>query len=82
MEAFNLSSLVGVTGAPVIEQGVEYLKEQWGLPAKLAALAAVALGVILNIALGFYFHFGLVNSIMTGLLTGFVASGWHEISKS
>lgn len=78
---FNLVQFVGLAGAPTIQQLVEYLKTEWKLPTYLAPLAAVVLGMIVNVALAAYFGADLRSGILMGILTGGFASGWHEVAK-
>jgi hypothetical protein len=78
----DLTQFFGLAGAPLIESFVEYLKAQWKLPGQFAPLAAVLSALIFNIFVGLY----LLQTkdirvvVEAGLLTGFVASGWHELT--
>lgn len=75
----HLTKFVGVAGAPAIEQAVQYLKEQWALPTKLAAVAALGLGALVNIALSWWFGMSIVDAVEIGAVTGLVASSWHIV---
>jgi hypothetical protein len=78
---FDLWQFVGITGAPQIERFVEYLKVEWKLPTYIAPLAAILAGVGFNVGLAFFLQNSVGAGAMLGLLTGFAASGWHEIVK-
>lgn len=73
--------------APGIEQAVQYLKNQWSLPTKLAPWAALLVGVIFSDAFAVYMakfagsQLDLLNATLIGLGTGFLTSTWHEITK-
>lgn len=79
-QLIDLHKFVGLTGAPVIEQAVQYLKEQWGLSTKLAPVAALLLGVFFNMALAVYLGLSLPDAVVLGAATGLLASGWHVVS--
>jgi hypothetical protein len=78
---FNLVQFAGVSGAPMIQQAVQYLKTEWKMPTVLAPFAAVTLGILFNSSLAVWLSASLHNAVVVGLLTGFFASGWHEIAK-
>lgn len=78
----DFTQFVGLTGVPLLEQAVQYLKNEWGMPAYLAPLAALLGGVILNDGLAFYLHFSLLMGLYVGLFTGFSTSFWHEMAKA
>jgi hypothetical protein len=79
LQTLDLTKFVGVAGAPAIEQGVQYLKEQWALPTKLAPVAAIGLGVVLNVGLSLWLGLSLVDAVGLGAATGLLASGWHLV---
>src|SRR5262245_29738801 len=81
LQAFDPHKLVGLAGAPAIQQAIEYLKYQWGLSTKLAPLTAIVLGVALNAALAAWFGLSLTDAVALGAATGLLASGWHVVSK-
>lgn len=81
LQTFDPHKLVGLAGAPAIQQVVQYLKEQWGLPVKFAPVAALGLGIALNSILAFWLGLSLLDAVELGAVTGFLASGWHLIQK-
>jgi len=81
LQLFNLTQYAGIAGAPAIEQAVQYLKEQWKLPVKLAPVAALVLGVLLNVAIAAYVGNSLQDAVLIGLMTGAAASSWYIVSK-
>lgn len=81
MEHFNLVQFVGLSGAPTIQQAVQYLRDQWKLPTYLAPFTAVLFGMLMNVGLAWYLHSDLTQGVLVGALTGLFASGWHEIQK-
>ena len=80
-QLIDLHKFVGLAGAPAVEQFVQYLKEQWALPTKLAALAALVIGILLNVALSVYFGLSVSDAVVVGAATGLLSSGWHVISQ-
>jgi len=81
MVGFDPHALIGLTGAPVVESIVNFLKDQWRLSPKLAPIAAILLGLILNIWAGYVLKVDFVSTIYSGLITGFAASSWYELTK-
>lgn len=78
----DLQSFYGVPGAILIESWVDYLRVQWDLPGKAAPLAAIVLAVAWNILLGtLVLNADFQSSVVSGLVTAMVASGWHEVTK-
>lgn len=78
---FDARSLVGLSGAPTIESFVNYLKDQWRLTPRLAPIASMLAAISLNMGLGILFNSGIYSSLVTGLCTGFLASGWYELTR-
>jgi len=76
-----LQSLFGLSGVPQIQQFVQWLKYRWELPVKLSPLAAVATGVVVNVGIALLLHMPALSGFEWGLLAGFGACGWHEITK-
>lgn len=76
-----LKQFSGLTGVPLVEQVVQYLKMEWRMPSYLAPLAALAAGVGVNVGLAHLFNTDLLVSVYVGLFTGFSSSFWHEMSK-
>jgi hypothetical protein len=81
LQGINPTQFVGLAGAPAVEQAVQYLKEQWALPTKMAPLASVGLGVLLNIGLAAYLGTSLIDGVALGAATGVAASFWYVMSK-
>lgn len=81
-QSLDLSKYVGLAGAPAVEQAVQYLKEQWALSPKLAPLAAIGLGIVLNLGLAAYLGLSLSDSVGLGAATGLLASGWYVVTKN
>lgn len=77
----DLTQFIGFTGVPLIEQIVQYLKDEWGMPTYLAPLAALLAGVSINLAIANQLHMDLLFSVYVGLFSGFSSSFWHEIAK-
>ena len=80
LQSFDPQQFVGLAGAPFVEQAVQYFKEQWALPSKLAPVASLAIGVALNVGLAAWLGLSVTDAVSVGLATGFVASGWHIVS--
>lgn len=78
---FDPSQFIGLTGIPLIEQIVQYLKKEWRMPSYLAPLAALAAGVGINLGIGYYTHIDFLTAIYVGLFTGFSSSYWHEMAR-
>lgn len=78
---FNLTQYIGLSGVPMIERFVEYLKVEWKLPTYLAPVAATASGVMLNVGLAAYLSLPMANAVAFGFFTGLFSAGWHEIAK-
>jgi hypothetical protein len=81
LQSLDLQKYIGLAGAPVVEQAVQYLKEQWGLSTKLAPLASLGLGVAINVGLSMYLGLSLADAISLGAATGLLASGWYVVTK-
>jgi hypothetical protein len=79
LQTLDLTKFVGVAGAPAIEQAVQYLKEQWALPTKLAPVAALGLGVLVNVGLSLWLGVSVLDAVSIGAVTGLLASGWHVV---
>lgn len=79
--AFDPVKLTGISGAPAIQQAVQYLKTQWGLPVTVAPVAAIGLGMVLNVAIAGAVGLTFVQALGIGAVTGLVASGWHVVTK-
>ncbi len=79
VQAFNPAMFVGLSGAPAIEQGVQYLKEQWALSTKLAPVAALVLGIAINVGLAAYLGTPIELALLIGAVTGAAASGIHSV---
>lgn len=77
----NLLPYIGLAGGPQIQQLVQYLKNEWKLPTYLTPLAAILIGVVINVGLSPFLGTSWQTSIIVGVLAGFVANGWHEIAK-
>lgn len=77
----NPAQFIGLTGVPLIESIVEYLKDNFRLSGYLAPLAALLVGVVLNESLAVYLHQSLLVGFYVGLFSGFSSSYWHEMSK-
>jgi hypothetical protein len=79
----DLQTLYGIGGAPVIQQMVQYLKDQWKMPTVLAPWAAFVFAMAINYALGtLLLHADFKSIFLSGMLTTLAACGWHEIQKS
>ena len=76
-----LLSVVGVAGIPQIEQFIEWLKSRWGLSTKLSPIAALLTGVILNDGVALLMGTSLLTGLEWGLVAGFGAGIWHEITN-
>lgn len=81
MAQLDPTQFIGLTGVPLVEQVVQYLKDEWRMPSYLAPLAALAVGVALNVAIGHYMGTDFLTNVCVGLFTGFSSSFWHEMSK-
>jgi hypothetical protein len=81
LQAISLVQFAGLTLAPTIERVVQYLKENWAVSSKLAPLAAIILGMLANWPLALLPEVSLGDSLVKGLFTGLLASGWYVMSK-
>ena len=79
---FDLSQYIGLSGIPLVEQVVQYFKNELRMPAYLAPIVALVVAVGLNVGIAEAAHTNLLTGIEIGLLTGFGSSFWHEVSKS
>src|SRR5690242_15192635 len=79
LQTLTLTKFTGLAGAPAIAQAVQYLKEQWGLPTRLAPIAALGLGIAVNVGIAAYMGLSLTDAIALGAATGLLSSGWHII---
>ena len=79
MQGFNPLDYVGLAGVTMVEQFVEYLKDQWQMPGKFAPLAATGFSVLLNVLLAAYMGTNLATGALVGFFAGFLTSAWHEI---
>lgn len=77
----DLTSLIGLAGAPTVERMVQYLRKHWKLDEHLTAPVSLIIGVLMNLGLAAYLTGDLKTAFLVGILTGFSASGWHEITK-
>ncbi len=80
LQTFDPRQFIGLSGAPFIEQSVQYFKEQWALPTKLAPLAALILGVGINVGISSWLGLPVTDAVGVGAVTGLFASGWHMVS--
>lgn len=78
---FDLHSLIGLSGMSFVESVVQYFKEQWGMPSKMAPVAGVVVGLVTNILLALTLKNDLVSAVYVGLATGFFSSVWHEVKS-
>ncbi len=81
LQTFDPHKLVGLAGAPAVEQAVQYLKDQWGLSSRLASLAAIGLGVLLNLGIAYWLGLSMVDAVVMGMVTGAAASGVHIVKN-
>jgi hypothetical protein len=79
MNNFDFHTLVGTGGLTIIESFVQYLKDQWSLPGKLAPLAAIVAGIGLNEVAAYSLHMDLLSALYVGVATGVASSFWHEV---
>jgi len=82
VQLFDFSSLVGLAGIPAIQQAVQYLREHWKVSPRFAPVAALVLGVLLNLGLATYLNLDLLDATVLGAFTGAGASLWHLVSKA
>ena len=78
---FDPTQFIGLTGIPLIEQAVQFLKIQFRMPTYLAPIAALIVGVFINVLISLYLHTNVLTGTEVGLLAGFSSSFWHELSK-
>ena len=79
MSSIDLQAFYGVTGAPLIEGFVEYLKDQWRVSPQLAPVAAFVSAIIWNLILGIVLlGADWKSAVMAGILTALLATGYHE----
>lgn len=74
----DLTPFIGLTGIPVIEQVVQYLRDSGILPPYITPFMALIIGVVLNVLLAWQLHVDLLTGFEVGLIAGFGASVWHE----
>ena len=79
LQSFNPAMFVGLAGAPAVEQAVQYFKEHWALSSKLSPIAAVLLGVAVNVGLAAYLGTPIQSALLIGAATGAAASGIHIV---
>lgn len=78
LNGFDIRTLIGVSGTPQIEAIVQFLKDEWALPRKLAPFASIVIGVLLNILLAMVLMNDVLSAVYTGIFTGLLSSVWHE----
>lgn len=79
--SFDPSILIGLGTAPALETIVQFLKEYWSLPSKLAPIAAIVLGIGINAIIGYLLNWDVKSILAIGIISGAGASGWHQIKK-
>lgn len=72
---------VGLAGGPMVQQFVQFLKGQFRLPIYLAPYVAILVAVVLNVEAAVYFQQNISDGFVIGIFSGFLACGWHEITK-
>lgn len=80
MSNLNLAQFYGLGGVPIVEALVEYMKEKWGLNSQFAPLAALVLGIGLNLLLGFFLGNNLQSSLEVGVVTALASNLYHNIT--
>jgi hypothetical protein len=75
---FDPRTLIGISGTPLLESFVQFLKDEWELPGRWAPMAAIAFGICLNLLLALFFHNDILSSVYAGLFTALLSSVWHE----
>jgi hypothetical protein len=78
MNNFDPLVLAGIGTAPVIEQIIEYMKGEWGIPSKFAPIIAIVLAIGINGIIGVLLGWEPRSVVAIGLLTGFTANAWHS----
>lgn len=73
----DLTLLAGLGTAPVITQLVQYAKEEWKVPSKVAPLLAIGFGIGMNVIIGILLNWELRDSFAMGILSGFGANMWY-----
>ena len=76
-----LQPFIGLMGAPIIQQFVEFLKVQFRLPIYLTPWAALFSAILFNEIAALYLQQSTLDAFIIGIFSGFLACGWHEITK-
>lgn len=77
-----LQPFIGLAGGPVIQQFVQFLKDQFRLPIYWTPVASILSAIIFNVLAATYLHQSLLNGFIIGIFSGFFACGWHELTQS
>lgn len=68
-------------GGAMVQQFVEFLKDQLKLPIYLAPYIAFLSAIVLEVFIAFYFHYSWLDGIVLGIAAGWYSTLWHEATK-
>ncbi len=81
-EIFEVKEIFGLAGVPFIIALVEWAKRSFPVLGRDSyPLLAMALGVLVNLALGWYLHVDVFVSVVVGIVAGLAASGLYSGGK-
>jgi hypothetical protein len=77
--------IAGAAGVPTIQQIVQFIRVEFfrlnKVSAYLAPIFAVLVGVGINVGVAILTHNSIVDGVMIGMLSGALASGYHELTN-
>lgn len=76
-----LEPACGIAGIAIVERFIQMLRDQFKLPSYFAPIFAIFAGVIAEVFLAWEFQYAIQDGVIIGLITGYLATLHHEITK-